>query len=330
MVWSRVVGNTPGSHRIRVVRLAAIIPHVAGLILSGMSPRSSLAGMPGRSVSESQLPTMSGPRYSKSLERGLAILACFSAKQHTLQSAEIADTLGMSRSTTHRYIITLVALGYMEQTADRRYRLGSRVTNLGTAAINSIGLREHATVPLKELRRHSSFTVNLAVLDGPTILYLERARSYRRGQHLIDLELHLGSRLPAYCTAMGKTLLAYLTEEELDDAIRAMPLARRGPQSITSKRKLRAELGRIRQEAGFAVNDQELMAGLHSIAVPVRSQGQVVAAVNMAAHTSMISLDSLVEEFGPQLMETADTISTRVTEARDGVLANGKSAGQHG
>jgi IclR family transcriptional regulator, pca regulon regulatory protein len=266
---------------------------------------------------------MSGPRYSKSLERGLAILACFSAEHHTLQSAEIADMLGMSRSTTHRYIITLVALGYMEQTADRRCRLGLRVTDLGTSAINSVGLGKHTKVPLEELRRHSSFTVNLAVLDGPTILYLERARSYRRGQHLIDLELHLGSRLPAYCTAMGKVLLAYLPDDDLDEAIRATTFTRRGPGSITSKRKLLAELDRIRLEAGFAVNDQELMEGLHSIAAPVRSEGQVVAAVNMAAHTSMISLDSLVEEFGSRLVETADTISTRLSEARDGALTNG-------
>lgn len=159
---------------------------------------------------EGNVPTLREPRYSQSLERGLAILTSFSAERHTLGIAEIADELRMSRSTTHRYVITLVALGYMEQGKSRKYRLGLRVSDLGLSALHSLGLQEHARLPLEELRKRSSFTVNLAVLEGPDILYVERMRSFRSGQHLIDLGLHLGSRLPAYCTAMGKALLASL------------------------------------------------------------------------------------------------------------------------
>ena len=96
--------------------------------------------------------------------------------------ADIADELGMSRSTTHRYVITLVALGYLEQGASRKYRLGLRVTDLGMSALNSTGLREHSRPYLEELRQRTSYTVNLAVLDGPEILYVDRARSFRRGQ----------------------------------------------------------------------------------------------------------------------------------------------------
>jgi IclR family transcriptional regulator, pca regulon regulatory protein len=280
--------------------------------------------------SEGQVPTLRSPRYSQSLERGLAILACFTGERHTLGIAELADMLGMSPSTTHRYVITLAALGYVEQGAslNRKYRLGLRVTDLGLSALNSVGLRDHAREPLEELRRRSSHTVNLAVLDGPNILYLERVRSYRREQPLIDLGLHLGSRLPAYCTAMGKVLLAHLPETEVEEAIHAMTLARRGPNSITSKRALCAELERIRENEGFAVNDQELTEGLHSIAAPVRSKdGTVVGAVNLAAHTSMISLRLLVEMLGTQLVETADAISTRLSQARKGELVSG---GGHG
>src|SRR5271154_2020781 len=147
------------------------------------------------------IPSLREPRYSQSLERGLAILSCFTPARPVLGIADIADQLGMSRSTTHRYVITLVALGYLEQGASRKYRLGLRVTDLGMSALNSTGLREHSRPYLEELRQRTTYTVNLAVLDGPEILYVDRARSYRRGQGKIDLDLRTGSRLPRYCTA---------------------------------------------------------------------------------------------------------------------------------
>src|ERR1700723_944716 len=124
------------------------------------------------------IPSLREPRYSQSLERGLAILGCFTPERPVLGIADIADELGMSRSTTHRYVITLVALGYLEQGASRKYRLGLRVTDLGMSALNATGLREHAREDLEELRVRSSYTVNLGVLDGTDVLYVERARSW--------------------------------------------------------------------------------------------------------------------------------------------------------
>src|ERR1700676_3090384 len=139
------------------------------------------------------VPSLREPRYSQSLERGLAILSCFTPTRPVLGIADIADELGMSRSTTHRYVITLVALGYLEQGASRKYRLGLRVTNLGMSALNSTGLREHAHPYLEELRQRTSYTTNLGVLDGPDVLYVDRVRSFRRGQSALDLDLHAGS-----------------------------------------------------------------------------------------------------------------------------------------
>ena len=112
------------------------------------------------------IPSLREPRYSQSLERGLAILGCFTPSRPVLGIADIADELGMSRSTTHRYVITLVALGYLEQGASRKYRLGLRVTDLGMSALNSTGLREHARPYLEELRQRTSYTASLGVLDG--------------------------------------------------------------------------------------------------------------------------------------------------------------------
>src|SRR5271169_2078612 len=138
------------------------------------------------------IPSLREPRYSQSLERGLAILRCFTPSRPVLGIADIADELDMSRSTTHRYVITLVALGYLEQGASRKYRLGMRVTDLGMSALNSTGLRRHSRQHLEELRQRTSYTSNLSVLDGEDILYIDRARSFRRGQSKIDLGLRPG------------------------------------------------------------------------------------------------------------------------------------------
>jgi IclR family pca regulon transcriptional regulator len=262
-------------------------------------------------------PTLREPRYSQSLERGLGILGVYTPERPVLGIAELADELGMSRSTTHRYVITLVALGFMEQVSNRKYRLGMRVTDLGMSVLNSTGLREHSRPYLEELRQRSSFTVSLAVLDGAEIVYVDRARSFRRGQHRIDMNLRVGSRLPAHCTAMGKVLLAYMPEVEQRELIATMTLAKRGPNTITTKKALLEELAHVHEE-GVAVNDEELLAGLISIAAPIRSESrEVVAALSMAAHTDMISLDQLVDQLLSHLLATADQISARLGYRRD-------------
>ncbi len=263
------------------------------------------------------VPNLREPRYSQSLVRGLAILGCFTPQHPILGIADVADGLGMSRSTSHRYMITLVALGFLKQGASRKYRLGLRVTNLGMSALSSTGLREHSSPYLEELRHRCTYTVSLAVLDGHQILYVDRARSFRRGQHKIDLNLRPGSHLPAYCTSLGKVLLANLPEAEQRDLIEDVTLERRGPNSITSKKALCTELEQI-LDKGMAVNDEELAEGLISIAVPVRSEGgEVVAAINMAAHTDMIRLEDLIGQLGSYLVATAGNISARLGYRRN-------------
>jgi IclR family pca regulon transcriptional regulator len=283
--------------------------------MARMSPRTR--PVPSGEEPAWSIPSLREPRYSQSLERGLAILGCFTPKRPVLGIADIADELGMSRSTTHRYVITLVALGYLEQGASRKYRLGLRVTDLGMSALNSTGLREHAHPYLEELRQRTSYTTNLGVLDGSEVLYVDRVRSFRPHQRKIDLDVQMGSRLPAYCTSMGKLLLANLPQPEQRELITQMRLAKRGPNTITRKNALRDELEDILSE-GFAVDDQELAAELYAIAAPVRNEARdVVAAINLAAHSSMISLEELVDALGPHLISTADRISARLGYRRD-------------
>ena len=284
------------------------------VLMPRTSPAASKSGVQEPAWS---IPSLREPRYSQSLERGLAILGCFTPKRPVLGIADIADELGMSRSTTHRYVITLVALGYLEQGASRKYRLGLRVTDLGMSALNSTGLREHAHPYLEELRQRTSYTTSLAVLDGTDILYVDRVRSFRRGQSSIDLDIHTGSRLPAYATAMGKLLLAELPDTEQRELISQMKLTKRGPNTITSKKALREELEDI-HTAGFAVNDQELTKDLYAIAAPIRNDTrETVAAVNLTANTNIITLEELVDALGPHLTTPADRISARLGYRRN-------------
>jgi IclR family transcriptional regulator, pca regulon regulatory protein len=263
------------------------------------------------------IPSLREPRYSQSLERGLAILGCFTPERPVLGIADIADELGMSRSTTHRYVITLVALGYLEQGASRKYRLGLRVTDLGMSALNSTGLREHARPYLEDLRQRTSYTTSLGVLDGTDVLFVDRVRSFRRGQNQVDLGLQAGSRVPAYATAMGKLLLAFLPDSQQRDLLAEIKPSRRGPNTITSKKGLRSELEKV-HDAAFAVDDEELAAGLLAIAAPVRNEARdVVAAVSLAAPSSMIALEELIDALGPHLVSTADRVSARLGYRRD-------------
>jgi IclR family transcriptional regulator, pca regulon regulatory protein len=258
------------------------------------------------------VPSLREPRYSQSLERGLAILSCFTPERPVLGIADIADELGMSRSTTHRYVITLVALGYLEQGASRKYRLGLRVTELGMSAMNATGLREHAHHYLEELRQRTSYTAAISVLEGTDALLLDRVRSHRRGHGAGVLRLQRGSRLPGHSSASGKLLIAYLPEAELRGVLSQMKLARLGPNTITSKKALREELAKIRGQ-GYAVDDCELAEGIAALAVPVRDESStVVATITLAAHRSMITLAEMRQGLLPYVLAAADGVSARL------------------
>jgi IclR family pca regulon transcriptional regulator len=251
--------------------------------------------------------------YSQSLERGLAILSSFSSARPLLGVSELSRHVRLSRSTTHRYVATLTALGYLQQdAATRRYRLGPRVLDLGFSAINSMELREISVPHLQQLSDETGYTVNMAVLDRTDIVYIERCRSSREGQREIDLNLHVGSRLPAYCTSLGKVLLADLDPQELEAVLGSVQLAKRGPNTLTQRAALVAELDRVRK-SGLAVNNEELAYGLRSIAAPIRSKsGGAVAGINLAVHRTMVSLDEMVARLAPPLKRTAAEISARI------------------
>jgi IclR family pca regulon transcriptional regulator len=269
------------------------------------------------------VPSLREPRYSQSLERGLAILACFTPERPVWGIAELADELGMSRSTTHRYALTLSELGYLRRAPHRKYQLSLGVTRLGMEALSGTSLREHARPYLEELGRRTGYTLAVGMLDGPEVLLVDSLRGGRRGLGQIELDQAPGVRLPAYCTAIGKLLLAHLPEHEQQTVISESMLARRTRSTIVSKRALRAELRGIRGQS-LAAAEEELASGLFSIAAPVRLvSGETVAALGMDAHKSMISMEGLVDALGPHLVATADRVSARLGYRRDDERAGG-------
>ncbi|BCB75337.1 IclR family transcriptional regulator C-terminal domain-containing protein [Phytohabitans flavus] len=250
-----------------------------------------------------------------SLERGLKILSAFGGGRPVLGIADLARMVGVTKSTAHRYVATLVKLGYVEQDPDtRKYSLGPRVADLGFAAIESMDLTRVAAPLLQGLADETGFTVSMAVCESRDVVYVDRRRSARRNTLAMDLNLQVGSRLPAYCTAMGKAMLAYKDPQALRQILERSDLARRGPKTITNREELLAALARVRQ-AGIAVNDEELAPGLRSFAAPVRDRtGEVVAAVNVAIHLSAApsSIESLAAQIEPHLRRTAREISYRM------------------
>src|ERR1700677_1954199 len=160
-----------------------------------MSKQTGSSRVRARSTSEawpaSSVPCLREPRYSQSLVRGFAVLQCFTPERPVLGIADMAEALAMSRSTTHRYVITLVALGFLEQGPSplRKYRLGLRGIDLGMSSLNATGVREHAHAYLKQLRQRTSYAASLGVLDGGGVVYLDHLRSCssRQSRHELDL-----------------------------------------------------------------------------------------------------------------------------------------------
>jgi IclR family transcriptional regulator, pca regulon regulatory protein len=254
-----------------------------------------------------------GAGFSQSLERGLAVLSAFTPDRPALGISDLARKLDMTRSTTHRYVATLATLGYLQQDdSTRKYRLGPRVLDLGFSVLGSLELREIAAPHLRRLTDATGHTSNLAIRDDTDVILIDRVRGRPGRYHHLEYTLHIGSRLPSYCSATGKALLAFLPRRDLDRLLDRIELVQRGPRTLTDRRALLAELEEVRR-TGVAVNDEELDSALRSIAAPVRSRsGEVVAAVNVSIPWSPVAMNELVTELGPAIQSAARQIAARV------------------
>lgn len=260
-----------------------------------------------------EMPESTTRAGSQSVERCLAVLCAFTPDRPTLGVSELAGDLGLNRSTAHRYVSTLARLGFLEQDGPtRKYRLGPRVLDLGFAMLGSLGLREIAAPHLRRLTDATGHTSNLAIRDRTDVILIDRVRGRPGRHHQLEFTLHVGSRIPAYCSATGKVLLAFLPPRDLEGLLEHIDLVPRGPKTITDADALRAELEHVRH-TGVAVNDEELESALRSIAAPVRARsGDVVAAINVSIPWSPVAMSELVTQLGPTVQATANEIAVRV------------------
>ncbi|MBC9079425.1 IclR family transcriptional regulator C-terminal domain-containing protein [Stenotrophomonas pavanii] len=245
------------------------------------------------------------PDFMTSLGRGLAVLSVFSQHPREVTMSQISSDTGISRAAVRRVLYTLEKLGYVGEQG-RGYVLLPRVLGMGGAYVASSSMTAAAQPVLDALRDDVHESCSLGVLDGDDILYVARAETVR----IMSIGLRAGSRLPAYCTSMGRVLLAALPRDTLEGYLERTPLRPRTERTVTRMEDFLDLLEKVRRE-GVSLVDQELEIGLRSIAVPVRSRsGEVVAALNIGTQAGRIGLGVMQTQLLPRLREAAQRLGT--------------------
>ncbi|MFC4115667.1 IclR family transcriptional regulator domain-containing protein [Nonomuraea zeae] len=241
--------------------------------------------------------------HVQSLARGLAVIRAFSAIEPELTLSQVARATGLSRAAARRFLITLTDLGYVRSDG-RLFALTPRVLELGYAYLSSLSLPEVADPHLERLAAEVHESASVAVLDGADVVYVARVATAR----IMRVTINIGTRFPAYCTSMGRVLLAALPPDRLDDYLERADLRRLTSRTIVLPAALRTELEHVRAR-GWAMVDQELEEGLRSIAAPIRDRaGRTVAAVNVSTHASRTTLQAAGRTLLPHLLATAAKI----------------------
>ncbi len=245
--------------------------------------------------------------FVQSLDRGLAVIRCFSSEHPSLTLSEVAERTGLTRAAARRFLLTLQELGYVGSSG-RQFSLRPRVLALGYAYLSSFSVAQIAQPHLEDLTEELHESCSVSVLDGDDIVYVARASANR----IMTIALTVGTRLPPYPTSMGRVLLAGLPEAELDAHLSRARLRKLTEHTVDDPDQLRAILADVRAK-GWAAVDQELEAGVRSIAVPIRdSSGRVVAAINASAHAARVPMRTLEKQFLPRLLDAAEQIDAEL------------------
>jgi IclR family pca regulon transcriptional regulator len=243
--------------------------------------------------------------FIQSLERGLAIIRAFGPHAPEQTVTELAATTDLTRATARRFLITLMELGYVESDG-RVFRLTPKVLELGYSFLSGLGFPDVALPHLERLVAEVDESSEASVLDGPDIVYVARVPSTA----VMSVVVNVGARMPAHATAMGKVLLAGLSDEELDKYLATAQLRSFLPRTVTDPAVLREQLEQVRAD-GYAIVDQELEEGLVAVAAPVRGRdGRVVGAINLSTHVLRRSVESVREELVGPLLATAGRIES--------------------
>jgi IclR family pca regulon transcriptional regulator len=234
------------------------------------------------------------------LEKGLAVIEVFDERRARLSLSEVAQAAGITRAAARRYLLTLTKLGYADYDG-KFFSLAPKILRLGYAYLASTALPSRVQPFLERISEDIHESSSAAVLDDADIVYIARAATRR----IMSIGLGVGSRLPAYCTSLGRALLAYQEPAWVDEYFRRVHLKRLTAKTKTSERSIRESLAQVRQ-LGYSLIDEELELGLRSISVPILDgHGRIACAINVSVQTSRLSCEQLVERALPILQSAA-------------------------
>jgi DNA-binding IclR family transcriptional regulator len=237
----------------------------------------------------------------------IRLLKAFSEDQEEIGVSALAQQLGLAKSTVHRLAVTLVAEGMLEKNPQTdKYRLGIALFRLGTLVRRRMDLPNEARPYLFDLRERTHETLLLGIPAETDVMYVYHLES----PQAIRMRSELGARRPAFCTAMGRAILAFQPDDVIEQVL-AGPLRPRTAATVTDPQKIRELLATVRR-VGYAIEDEESEAGMRAIAAPVRdAAGVVVGAVGVAGPMQRLSLPALGDIAGP-LLEATAAISRRL------------------
>jgi len=248
------------------------------------------------------------PDFMASLARGLAVVQAFQERKRHLTIAQISHRTEIPRAAVRRCLYTLIKLGYAT-TDGRTYSLLPKVLTLGHAYLSSTPLAVSAQPYLDRMSEQLHEACNMATLEGDDILYIARSATTQR---LISVDLSVGGRLPAYCTSMGRILLAALDDVTLHEYLAHAECQAKTSRTLHTPEALLECLQQVREQ-GWCVVDQELEQGLRSIAVPVYdASGQVLAALNVSTHAARVSRTELEQRFLPIMLSSSRDLSAQL------------------
>ncbi|SFU97204.1 transcriptional regulator, IclR family [Polaromonas sp. YR568] len=245
-----------------------------------------------------------GDGYVQSFARGLEVIRSFSTEAPRQTLTEVAGRSGLSRAGARRILLTLETLGYVHNDG-KLFSLTPRILDLGFAYLSSMPIWNLAEPVMEALVAEVKESCSAAALDGTDIVYVLRVPTHK----IMSISLGVGSRLPAYCTSMGRMLLSALPEAEILKCLQASELTARTKYTVTDVKELMAKIAQARKQ-GWCLVNQELEEGLVSMAAPITNRaGQTVAALNISGQANRTSAKAMQETMLPQLLEAAHAIS---------------------
>ena len=245
-----------------------------------------------------------GDSYVQSFARGLEVIRSFSARAPQQTLSEVAARSGLSRAGARRILLTLQTLGYVSSEG-KYFSLTPRILDLGFAYLSSMPIWNLAEPAMEALAEKVKESCSAAVLDGTDIVYVLRVSTHK----IMSITLGVGSRLPAYCTSMGRVLLAGLPEDQAMACLQASRPAALTRHTLTDLDALRLKITQTRKQ-GWCLVNQELEEGLMALAAPVHDRsGRTIAALNISGQANRTSAKVMQETMLPPLLAAAQTIS---------------------